>query len=253
MFGRGKQPITQLQFIVAGAQKAGTTALNYYLKRHPEVALPTKKELHFFDHDPRFAADSVSYAPLHAMFDPAKPGAVAGENTPNYLYWPPAMARIRDYNPAMKLIFVLRNPIERAFSQWNMQRARGIEPLDFLEAIRTEPKRLERLPLETKRKFAYLDRGRYAEQLHRVFNLFPREQLLIVRYESFRAEQEDAVNRIYSFLGLEAPAHFRPLEAHGIPYSRQLSDPERQAAREILQPDILELQAMLGWNCDHWR
>ena len=125
MFGFGKRPVEKLDFLVAGAQKSGTTALNYYLKRHPYIAFPIKKSLHFFDNDELFAGGNVSYEPLHEMFRPARPGSIAGENTPIYLYWRPALPRIRDYNPAMKFIVILRNPIERAFSQWNMQRTRG--------------------------------------------------------------------------------------------------------------------------------
>ncbi len=252
MFGFGRKPITQLSFIVAGAQKAGTTALNYYLKRHPGIALPVKKELHFFDDDKRYASTPVSYDSLHAMFPKARAGAVAGENTPNYLYWPPALARIRDYNSAMKLIFILRNPIERAFSQWNMQRTRGIEALEFLEAIEVEPERLASLPQSEKRKFAYLDRGRYAAQLRRAFSLFSREQLLIIRYEDFRHRQREVVEQIYHFIGLQAPRHFRPLEAHGIPYERKLTGTERVSSRAILDQDICELETMLGWDCGNW-
>src|SRR5438132_1074466 len=136
MFGFGKRQVEKLDFLVLGAQKSGTTALNYYLRRHPRIALPVKKELHFFDNDELFAGGNVSYEPLYEMFRPARPGSIAGENTPIYLYWRPALPRIRDYNPAMKFIVILRNPIERAFSQWNMQRTRGIEPFDFKAAVR---------------------------------------------------------------------------------------------------------------------
>src|SRR5438045_2323453 len=116
MFGFGKRRVEKLDFLVAGAQKSGTTALNYYLKRHPRIALPVKKELHFFDNDELFAGGNVSYEPLYEMFRPARSGSIAGENSPIYLYWRPALPRIRDYNPAMKFIVILRNPIERAFS-----------------------------------------------------------------------------------------------------------------------------------------
>src|SRR5437773_10824825 len=134
MFGFGKRRVEKLDFLVLGAQKSGTTALNYYLRRHPRIALPVKKELHFFDNDELFAGGNVLYEPLYEMFRPARPGSIAGENTPIYLYWRPALPRIRNYNPEMKFIVILRNPIERAFSQWNMQRSRGNELFDFIEA-----------------------------------------------------------------------------------------------------------------------
>lgn len=248
-----RRPIEKLGFLVVGAQKAGTTALNYYLKRHPQIALPEKKELHFFDDDQRFAAGTPDYQELHAKFRSAPRGAVAGENTPNYLYWPTALERIHAYNPTIKLIAILRNPIERAFSQWNMQRTRGIEPLDFLEAIKTEPERLAQLPPNERRKFAYVDRGRYAGQIARVFDLFPREQVLIINYARFRAEQRTVIDEIYAFLGVAPRSRFSPLEAHGIPYERKPTSGERARVREILEPDIVRLEQLLGWNCDDWR
>ncbi len=238
MFSFGKRRVEKLDFLVAGAQKSGTTALNYYLKRHPRIALPVKKELHFFDNDELFAGGNVSYDRLYEMFRPTRPGSIAGENSPIYLYWRPALPRIRDYNPAMKFIIILRNPIERAFSQWNMQRTRGIEPFDFMEAVREEPRRIAESAPKQLRKFSYVDRGRYAEQLERAFHLFPRERFLVIKYEEF--------------LGLSSP-RFRAVEAHDIPYARKLRDEERGAVREILQSDIGRLEALLSWDCSDWR
>jgi hypothetical protein len=252
MFGLGRRPIQKLDFLVAGAQKSGTTALNYYLKRHPRIALPVKKELHFFDDDELFAGGNVSYKPLYEMFRPARPGSIAGENTPIYLYWRPALPRIRGYNAAMKFIVILRNPIERAFSQWNMQRTRGIEPCDFLDAVAAEPGRIAESAPKQLRKFSYVDRGRYAEQLERAFRLFPRERFLVIKYEEFRARQREMVEAVFRFLGL-SPARFRAVEAHDIPYARKIRDEERAAVREILQSDIGQLETLLGWDCSDWR
>lgn len=252
MFGHGRRPIARVDFIVAGAQKSGTTALNYYLKRHPRIALPIKKELHFFDNDALFTGETVSYEALHTMFRPARPDSIAGENTPNYLYWPPALQRVREYNPSIKLIVLLRNPIDRAFSQWNMQRVRGIEPLDFLDAICAEPERLAKLPPDRARKFAYLDRGRYGTQLQRALSLFPREQLLILKYEEFRARQRELVTEVFRFLELE-PISFRPIEAHDIPYQRKTEQKERDLLRDILHEDIAKVEQLTGWDCTDWR
>lgn len=253
MFGFGRRPIERLDFIVAGAQKSGTTALNYYLKRHPRVALPIKKELHFFDNDQLFANSGVaSYDGLHKMFRRARPDSIAGENTPNYLYWPPALTRIRDYNPAIKLIILLRSPIDRAFSQWNMQRVRGIEPLDFLDAVRAEPDRLVKLAPEKLRKFAYVDRGRYSTHLERALSLFPREQLLIIKYEEFRARQREIIAEVFRFLKLE-PISFRPIEAHDIPYQRPIRNEEREVIFQILCEDIAKVEELLNWDCADWR
>jgi hypothetical protein len=252
MFGFGRRPIQKLDFIVAGAQKSGTTALNYYLKRHPQIALPVKKEVHFFDNDDFFAGGNVSYQSLHDMFRAARPGCIAGENTPIYLYWRPALPRIRNYNHAMKFIVILRNPIERAFSQWNMQRRRGNEPFDFLEAVEAEPRRIADAAPKQLRKFSYVDRGRYGEQLERAFRLFPREQFLVIKYEIFCAHQREAVEEVFRFLNLK-PVRFRAVEAHDIPYDRKIRDQERAAVREMLKSDVGRLETLLGWDCSDWR
>ena len=252
MFGFGKRRVEKLDFLVAGAQKSGTTALNYYLRRHRYIALPIKKELHFFDNDELFAGGNVSYEPLHEMFRPARPGSVAGEDTPIYLYWRPALSRIRDSNAAMQFVVILRNPIERPFSQWKMQRTRGIEPCDFLDAVAAEPGRIAESAPKQLRKFSYVDRGRYGEQLERAFRLFPREQFLVIKYEEFRARQREMVEAVFRFLGL-SPTRFRAVEAHDIPYARKIRDEERATVREILQGDIGRLEALLGWDCSDWR
>lgn len=252
MFGFGRRPVEKLDFLVVGAQKSGTTALNYYLKRHPRIALPIRKELHFFDNDDLFAGGNVSYQSLHEMFRPARPGSIAGENTPIYLYWQPALPRIRDYNPEMKFIVILRNPIERAFSQWNMQRSRGNEPLDFLDAVKEEPRRIADAAPKQLRKFSYLERGRYAEQLEHAFRLFPRERFLVLKYETFRARQREMVDEVFRFLNL-TPVRFRAVEAHDIPYSRKIRAEERAAVSEILKADIVKLETLLRWDCSDWR
>src|SRR5438309_10994689 len=109
MFSFGKRRVEKLDFLVAGAQKSGTTALNYYLKRHPRIALPVKKELHFLDNDELFAGGNVSHDRLYEMFRPTRPGRIAGENTPIYPYWRPALPRIRHYNPAVEFLVILRS------------------------------------------------------------------------------------------------------------------------------------------------
>jgi hypothetical protein len=253
MFGFGRRPVEKLNFIIAGAQKSGTTALNYYLKRHPQIALPVKKELHFFDRNELFAGDNVSYEPLQGMFRPVRPGTIAGENTPIYLYWRPALRRIRDYNAAIKLIVILRNPIERAFSQWNMQRQRGIEPLDFLDAVRAEPGRIAEAAPQQLRKFSYVDRSRYGEQLDRAFQFFPRQQFLLIKYEEFRARQRETVEKVFRFLNLPSLRRFKLIQAHNIAYDRKVQAEERAAVFNILGDDIARVETLLGWDCSDWR
>src|SRR6266850_2345695 len=126
MFGKQQRKIERLDFILAGAQKAGTTALHYLLSKHPNITMGDQQEMHFFDDDEKFAG-GVDYDLLHRHFPRIGRSTIAGECTPSYLYWKPAAERIWQYNPKIKLLVLLRNPIDRAFAQWNMQRFKGRE------------------------------------------------------------------------------------------------------------------------------
>src|SRR5215467_8132463 len=202
MFRSKRRKIKRLDFILAGAQKSGTTALHYFLSRHPDICMGDQQEIHFFDNDAMFIAD-VDYEQLHKHYPPLPPSMIAGDCTPSYLYHEPAMQRIWNYNPKIKLLILLRNPVDRAFAQWNMQRFRGREPLDFLDAVREEKTRIAGAPPTEARRFAYLDRGFYGQQLERLFKFFPRNQVQAVKFEAFSEKQRETLGSIFSFLGLE--------------------------------------------------
>ena len=131
----------KINFVIGGTQKGGTSALDSFLRQHPEICMPeSKKELHYFDREENFAG-KPNYKKYHANFKPGPAHRVIGEATPIYMYWNAAPQRIRDYNPEMKWILVLRNPVERAFSAWNMETKRGAENLPFREAVEREEER----------------------------------------------------------------------------------------------------------------
>src|SRR5262245_47614243 len=117
MFNWKRYQIERLDFIVPGVQKSGTTALHYFLNKHPQIALPDRQEMHFFD-DEQIFSQQVDYELLHRHFRLIGGSTLAGEVTPSYLYWKPAMDRIWKYNPQIKLIILLRNPVDRAFAHW---------------------------------------------------------------------------------------------------------------------------------------
>ncbi len=250
MIARGKAG--RLDFILAGAQKCGSTALHYFLERHPQIALPDKQELHFFDEDENFSGP-VDYRKLHRHFKPKKNATIAGENTPVYIYWKPALERIRDYHREIKLILLLRNPMRRAFSHWNMQRERGFETLDFLNAVREEPERLrQELPRQS-RRFSYIDRGFYSEQLERLFRLFPREQVQVIKFEEFRANQPATMEAVFRFLGVEPLPRLRNKERNLIRYAREMTKREQQVLAEIYRDEIPKVERLLGWDCSDWK
>src|SRR3954451_25210734 len=123
----------RVDFVIGGTQKGGTSALDAFLRQHPQICMPeSRKELHFFDREENFAR-TPKYRKYHANFRPGAGHRVTGEATPIYMYWDAAPARIWSYNAAMKLILVLRNPVERAFSAWNMETKPGAENVSFEE------------------------------------------------------------------------------------------------------------------------
>jgi hypothetical protein len=244
--------IERLDFIVAGAQKCGTTALHYQLERHPKIALPNKEELHFFDDENRFT-QGVNYQDLHDSFRASGRAAVAGESTPAYLYWRPAMERIWNYGKDIKLVILLRNPVDRAFSHWNMQRERGYESLDFLKAIKAEEERQEEAAPLQSRRFSYVGRGLYGEQLERVFKFFPREQVKIVRSEELRNDFSQAINSIFKFIGVQTLRNIRSKERNPIRYEREITSAERERVYPLFGEDIAKLEKLLGLDCSDWQ
>jgi len=262
VLGIKRHKVERLDFIVAGAQKSGTTALRYFLKKHPQIALPDRQELHFFDDEGIFSRP-VDYELLHRHFRPigrvqswllpVRLGPIAGEVTPSYLYWKRAMERIRNYNPLIKLIILLRNPIDRAFAHWNMQRFKDREPLDFLDALKEEPRRIAQPLTIESRRFAYVDRGFYSEQLERVFQFFPREQVRIVKFEDFRDRKQETLNGIFEFLGVKPLRGVRDKDRNVVPYERAMTPEERKYLSTIFAVEIAKLEQMLGWDCSDWK
>src|SRR5229473_8716033 len=114
MFRSRQRKIERLDFILAGAQKSGTTALHYFLSRHPDITMGDQQEMHFFDNDALFVSQS-DYEQLHKHYPLLAPSTIAGDCTPSYIYCKPAAERIWDYNPEIKLLVLLRDPVERAF------------------------------------------------------------------------------------------------------------------------------------------
>ncbi|GIH26553.1 deacetylase sulfotransferase [Acrocarpospora phusangensis] len=197
-------------FLVIGAPKAATTALHAALAGHPRLHLSPVKEPKFFltDGPPPTTGgpgDAETYrehvwrrADYEALF---RPGALNGESTPFYLYDTAAQRRIHDLIPHCRLIVVLRDPVERAHSNWTHLWSAGLEPIgDFPAACAAEPERKEAgwAPF-----WHYVSLGRYGEQLAHLYTLFPREQVLVFRYRDLLDRPASTLNRICAFLGVE--------------------------------------------------
>jgi hypothetical protein len=244
-----RRKVTRVGFIVAGVQKAGTTAIHDFLAQHPHVALLRDQALHFFDKEQHFA-DTPDYGILHGYFEPRRGWRVAGEVTADYLYYPRALERIAAYNSKIKLIVSLRNPTERAFSQWNMRREKGQEPLEFLDALKRDR---ETGVWKGPRGNAYIARSLYSVQLEKVFRLFPREQVFVLKYETFRANPQPIIDGIFDFIGVSAKSRLKNKSRNVGSYSRKLNPEEREYTGGIFNEDISKVEELLGWNCSDWR
>jgi Sulfotransferase domain len=205
----GHRPLPD--FLVIGAQRGGTTTLYDLLGQHPLVRGSRTKEVHYFDlHHERGQQWYRSNFPFQ------KPGSegtwITGEASPFYLFHPLAPERARAEVPSARVLAVLRNPVDRAFSHYQHERAKGREPLKFTEAIREEQARtgsgwrraLSGAPATDRslRSYSYLARGRYAEQIRRWLEHFPADQLMIVRSEDLFADPHQVMAAVFGFLSI---------------------------------------------------
>ncbi|HTQ55187.1 MAG TPA: sulfotransferase [Bryobacteraceae bacterium] len=217
-------------FLVIGAARAGTTSLYRYLKSHPQIYLSPIKEPKYFAYPetrptlvgPRRNSPLVWKIEDYRRLFQARAGEIAaGEMSPQYLYSECAPAAIRRLIPQAKLIAILRDPAERAFSHFCHNRSGGVEPLsDFAAALAAED---ERMAQGWWSSFHYRHRGYYARQLNRYLKLFPREQILVLLYDDMLADCHAFLRRICAFLGIDESHKFDTTERDnatvGIPRS----------------------------------
>lgn len=256
----------KVDFLIVGAQKSGTSGLDAYLRLHDEIEMANHeqylkchneiemaelKEVHFFDNENNFITE-VDYSKYHSSFDEQSCARIKGEATPIYMYWYGAPRRIWEYNSKMKLIAILRNPIERAFSHWNMERDRGFEDLSFSEAIRTEDsRRREALPLQHRVR-SYIDRGFYTEQIRRLWHFFPKKQTLILKHDKLKLDVSNTLPQIAEFLDVRdfEVVHYK--DVHCREYLCEMSEDDYSFLYTIFYHEIRALEAMLCWDCDDW-
>lgn len=256
------QAPVKVSFLIAGTQKGGTTALHDYLRKHPQVCMARRKEVHFFDKDRFFANGAPDYSIYHAFFKPRATyraffkrnatNQLFGEATPIYMYWEPAPARIREYNPEMKFIISLRNPILRAFSNWNMERARGNEPLSFWDALHTEAERRETGAPRELRLHSYIARGFYAEQLRRLWSYFPKSQTHVLRQDQLYKDPLNVLNDVCAFLDIGPFKAVRQRTVFSKSYMTSMSRREWRHLAQLFEPDIRSLESALNWDCSDW-
>ncbi|GAB4291582.1 MAG: hypothetical protein Fur0025_26880 [Oscillatoriaceae cyanobacterium] len=249
-------------FMIIGAQKCGTTSLYNYLTAHPQVIPAKQKEIHFFDN--YFEKGVDWYLKQFPSIDYDK-NLITGEASPYYIFHPHVPQRLYRLFPATKLIVLLRNPVERAISHYYMELSRGDEYLSLAEAIAKESDRvdLELAKLESDpsyysiahRRYSYLSRGLYREQLQRWFDWFPQEQFLILKSEDLFAHPAAIVRQVFKFLELpeyELPEYRRYMAGNYGQIDRGI----KAALSEYFRPHNRQLEQYLGrefnWDTDNW-
>ena len=239
----------KVSFVIGGTQKGGTSALDSFLRQHPQICMAeTRKELHFFDR----AEEDTDYKKYHANFRPAPRHEVVGEASPIYMYWETAPYRIWNYNPQMKWILTLRNPVERAFSAWNMETKRGHETLSFAEAIERESERCRQaLPLQH-RVYSYVDRGFYAHQVRRLFNIFGRNNCLVVLSEELRNDHNRTLRRVFEFLDVASATIPPAANVFEQEYDQGMEKDLRKQLMNTFHFDVKELEQLLGRDLSGW-
>ncbi|CAN5745462.1 sulfotransferase [soil metagenome] len=205
-------------FLVGGPPKCASTSLNFYLKQHPEIFMSPVKQTRFFsvyyDKGPQYYIDTY--------FSEVTNEKMVGEATPTYFLLPFVPARIKAFNPGMKIIFCLRNPVERTFSGWSMRANNGTEHLSFIESLKENVKQRETVKFECDKDAAewaadmlrgdrqdetgfrtYLDGSLYATNLRHYLKYFPASQIKVVFMDNLQKDLHGTLKEIFTFLGVD--------------------------------------------------
>src|SRR5690606_28580313 len=187
-------------FFIVGAAKAGTTSLFDYLTQHPAIFVPHMKEPHYFsDFEHRYAPKLANDEEYLRLFAACRDDQLAGDLSTSYLYSVNAPRRIRQLQPNGRIVMVLRNPMERAYSFYWYKRNQVGEPLGFEEALEAEP---ERIAAGENFRFHYVESGRYCPQVERYLEVFGEEAVRIYLFEDLVRDATGLCRDILAFLGL---------------------------------------------------
>jgi hypothetical protein len=254
-------------FLLIGAKRGGTTSMFNYLLTHPDVLplfpRPQKiKGAHFFDTGAtRGAAWYRSHFPTAVARRLAERRrgrrVLVGEASPYYLFHPLAARRAATVVPHAKLVVLLRDPVERAYSHYKERVRHDAEPLSFEDALAAEPQRLagehDRLVADgaytsyAHEQQSYLSQGLYLEPLREWLRHYPREQLLVLRSEDFYADPQRAYDEVLAFLGL-APHVLPTRKKWNYHRAEDLSTRTRAALQARVAEHNAELAAFLGMD-----
>ena len=254
-------PIRSLpDFIIIGTARSGTTSLYYDICQHPCVLPAAYDELGYFDSNYHLGQNWYRslFPTLFSkwLVKQKKQFAITGEDTPFYIWDPIVAKRILKNLPKIKLIVLLRNPVDRAYSNYHLGVRAGTENLSFEDAIKVETKRLEEINEESKssiEKYAirrsYLAKGFYADQLKIWFEIFNSNQLLIISTEDLKSNPQKVINKIYNFLEIPDNHKLIPEKQKKAVYP-EMKKETREFLIDFYKKNNTELFSLIGQKFD---
>ncbi len=195
-------------FFIVGAPKAGTSSMAHYLRQHPDLFLPDRKDVPFFGSDLDYRSPRPSPAEYRAQFDAADEGALAGDACVSYLQSREAAAEIAEFEPAARIVIMLREPVAAMASMHrHLLYLRGEDIESFADALAAEPERAagRRIPRGTRLvgNLQYRDVFTYAPKVRRFLESFEPEQILVLLFDELRSDPIGTARRTYEFLGVD--------------------------------------------------
>ena len=243
-------------FAIVGAQKCGTTALSTFLAAHPDVCMASPAETHFFDRSRYFTGGEPPYDEFHrAVFGHYRGEPAVGWSTPSIMFASQTVERLAAYNPALRVIVLLRHPVERAYSHYRMQVRAGLEPLTFRRALENEPARVAAGTDfgQPGLLYSYASRGFYGPQIRRLLRHFERDQILFLDAEKLLSAHQRTLSSVYGFLGVGDPPVFpEPRRVHA-GQDGSMSDDERAGLLRVYATTVTEVTDLVGWDLTRWR
>jgi len=210
-------------FFVVGAQKAGTTSLHHWLSQQHEISLPKNKETHFFSSNKEYAKGIKWYLKQFSA-----DGGICGEVAPDYLFSEKTPERIHEFVPGAKLIFIFREPIQRAYSHYLMAVRNGYETHSFYDALLLESERMQEGE-ESSSRYSYLSRGIYSKQINRFKKYFSGDNCMFIKFDDLVSQEgsnTDLLRDVATFIGLDTSTVgvMEKNNPSSVPHSRLLRD-----------------------------
>lgn len=258
-----KQPRLKPSFIVIGAEKCGTTSLYQYLSNHPQILAPIEKEIDFFDLEydrgldwylSHFPASPTGHADSKQSDNQRQNPWISGETSANYLYGRDTPKRIFEQFPQIQLVVLLRNPVDRTLSRYNMMVRNGVEKRSFEQAIAEEIQIIERfqktnaagegIPWSALNRCRHLGNSLYAIHLQRWLNYFSTNQLLVLRSEDLFTHPAQTLATLCQTLGISTPPQ-QPYQKYNAGEYDSVPKAVRQRLFDFYQPHIRQLETLL--------